>query len=279
MNLLDRLTVLFVIIDDFMAVFGPAWRALQLQYNVPVRVREGSLSLSELMAIELGFQAGGTRSFKHYYEFLRTYHKAEFPQLVSYTRYLELRKQTVLPLVAFFQFVRAECDGESLIDSTKIEVSKLKRMFSHKVFKGLAALGKSSMGWFFGFKLHLVTTTTGHPISFKLTPGNVDDRSGLVDLSKDLWGKIFGDKGYISKEIFAKLFDQGLQVVTALKDKMKYQIMTKGDSDKLSGRIVIERELNIMKNVGHLEHSRHRSITGFIINILSSLCALCLRHL
>ena len=50
-----------------------------------------------------------------------------------------------------------------------------------------------------------------------LSPGNVDDRAPVPRLSKDLFGKIFGDKGYISQELFLKLYDRGLEIITRLK--------------------------------------------------------------
>ena len=88
------------------------------------------------------------------------------------------------------------------MDSTLIKVCHIKREKQNKVFKGLAQKGKSTIGWFYGFKLHLVINDKGELIVFKLTAGNVDGRTPVPNLVKDLIGKIVGDKGYISQKLF-----------------------------------------------------------------------------
>ena len=95
---------------------------------------------------------------------------------------------------------KGEITGISFFDSTSIKVCHNKRISRNKVFKGLAKLGKTTTGWFYGFKLHLVINDKGEILAFQLTPGNVSDVSMLETLSSGLWGKLFGDKGYISEK-------------------------------------------------------------------------------
>lgn len=271
--MLDILLPIFVVVDDFCKEFEPTWNAMLLETGAKKRNRFPALVLSEIMSILIAFHRDGSRNFKKYYERLLKYHKNDFPRLPSYNHFLEIRKAATIPLFAFFNWLKGDCTGVSFIDATAMAVCKLKRTHSHRVFAGKARLGKSTMGWFFGFKLHLVVNHLGHPLSFTITPGNTDDRSPVDRLAKGLWGKIFGDKGYISKDLFSRLFEDGLQLVTALKSNMKTKIMPVADSDNLKKRSGIESIFNVLKNVYHLEHSRHRSAVGFVINAVSCVCA------
>lgn len=277
--MIKTLTALFTIVDDFCNEFDNKWNQLKLSNKINSRNRNGQMTQSEIMTIMIAFQLSDHRHFKGYFYFLHANHSACFPNLVSYSRFVELTKGMLVPLIAFFNFVKDEPDGVSFIDSTAIRVCKTKRLFSHKVFKGLATRGKSTMGWFFGFKLHLIINQNGAPVSFKMTKGNADDRSVVEDLSKDLRGKIFGDKGYISKKLFKSLFTRGLHLVTSIKKNMKPQLMPLEDSDTLKKRGLIEGVFNIMKNLMHLEHSRHRSVLNFMNNIVGVVIGYCLKHL
>ncbi|MBE8416775.1 IS982 family transposase, partial [Leptospira borgpetersenii] len=109
-----------------------------------------------------------------------------------------------------------KCSGISFIDSTILKVCDNRRIHSHKVFKDIAQRGKSSTGWFYGFKLHLIINDQGELLSFMVTPGNVDDRNLKVifPLSKNIYGKLFGDRGYISQSLFESLYEKGIQLIT-----------------------------------------------------------------
>ncbi len=156
-----------------------------------------------------------------------------------------------------------------------MEVCHNRRIHSHKVFKGIAERGKSSTGWFYGFKLHLVINDKGEILSFYLTPGNVDDRNPKVieSLAKELFGKLFGDKGYLSKKISNILFSKGIQLITKLKKNMKNKLMIMEDKIFLRKRAIIETINDHLKNICQIEHSRHRSLTNFMVNIVSGLVA------
>jgi hypothetical protein len=168
--------------------------------------------------------------------------------------------------------------GISFIDSTSLDVCLNQRIHCHKVFAGLAARGHTSMGWFFGFKLHLVVNERGELLQFCITPGNVDDRKPVPRLAKKLFGKLFGDKGYISNPLaqsLRELFD--LQLITKLRDNMKNQLMLLSDRLLLRRRAIIETIIDQLKNISQIEHSRHRSVLNFFVNVLCGLIAYCLR--
>lgn len=166
-----------------------------------------------------------------------------------------------------------KCTGISFVDSTPLRVCRNQRIHMHKVFKGLAARGKCSMGWFFGFKLHLICNEKGELLNFMFTPGDVDDRKPLEydSFVKEIYGKLVGDKGYISKKLFERLFVDGIQLVTKLKSNMKGAMMSVFDRLLLRKRSIIETVNDELKNIAQIEHSRHRSFENFVVNMLGQL--------
>ena len=160
-------------------------------------------------------------------------------------------------------------------DSTCVPVCHNKRITRNKVFKGYAEIGKSTMGWYFGFKLHLICNERGELLNFMLTKANVDDRNDDVfnRLSDNVFGKLFADKGYISQKLFDRLFNDGINLVTGLKCNMKNKLIPLYDKILLRKRSVIETINDELKNVAQLVHSRHRSVYNFCMNVLSVLVA------
>ena len=176
-------------------------------------------------------------------------------------------------------FLKTCCLGEStgisFIDSTPIRVCKNKRIKRNKVFNGLAQVGKSTMGYFFGFKLHIVINDKGELLNFVITPGNTDDREPLKNASfiKALKGKLYADKGYIDKKLTKLLFLDGLHLITSIRNNMKNVLMELKDKILLRKRSVIETVNDELKNICQVEHSRHRSFSNFLTNLLSGLIA------
>jgi hypothetical protein len=181
--------------------------------------------------------------------------------------------QVFIPLCTYLQSLKKTSDGIAFVDSTTITVCHSKRISSHKVFAGLAAIGKSTKGWFYGFKLHLICNHKGDLVSCRITPGNVDDRAPLPEIVKNVFGKIFGDKGYISQALFDELFARGLQLITGIRKKMKNKLMLMFDKILLKKRALIESINNQLKFVFQIEHHRHRSPINGMINILCALVA------
>ena len=168
-----------------------------------------------------------------------------------------------------------KCTGISFIDSTPLRSCHIKREKQHKVFKGIAQKGQCSLGWFYGFKLHLIINDKGEILDFIITPGNIDNRKPLSDMNlhKRIFGKLFGDKGYISKDLFEQLFIDGVHLITKIKKNMKNSLMLLQDKIALRKRALIETVNDELKNICQVEHTRHRSFDNFVTNLLSGLIA------
>lgn len=263
---------LYVALDDFWKAYEPVYRQALLADGNPHRERACGLSMSEMMAILVAYQLSNSRTFKHFYLSLAVSGRALFPRLVSYGRFIQLMPRTLLPLLAFMMFVcLGQVTGISFIDSTPIRVCGNKRIDRNRVFAGLAAKGKTTLGWFFGFKLHLVVNEVGDILAFCLSPGNVDDRSPAGWLTRDLWGKLFGDKGYISQALFESLYARGVKLVTGIRSNMKNKLMELDEKLLLRKRSIIETINDQLKNVCQIEHSRHRSPANFLVHLTAAL--------
>lgn len=264
---------LFVEVDDFCREFEP-WAAAQQLASKKKRGPEPSLSASEVMTLVIHFHQEGYRDFKHYYQtYVRRELAVEFPGLVSYNRFVELMPGVLMPLCAYLRARFGDCTGIAFVDSTPLAVCHNRRISRHKVFKDLAARGKTTMDWFYGFKLHLIVNELGELLAVHLTPGNTDDRKPLEGMSQDLFGKLFGDKGYLSQTLFETLFERGLELITTLRKNMKGQLMLLSDRLLLRKRFIIETIIDQLKNISQIEHTRHRSPANFAVNLLAGLIA------
>jgi hypothetical protein len=267
---------LFCHVDDFCQTFEPQWQHSLLQQGTIKRVRQAQLSMSEIMTIVIHFHQARYRDFKTYYtEYVQVHLQPEFPQLVGYTRFVELMGRTVAPLIAYFYPCKGRCTGISFIDSTPLGVCHNRRIPSHKVFDELAARGKTSMGWFYGFKLHLVINDRGELVAVALTPGNVDDRQPVPRLARELFGKLFGDKGYLSGSLAKQLLEQDIELITSLRRNMKNRLLPLVDKLLLRKRAIIETVNDQLKNISQIEHTRHRSPINFLVNLFAGLVAYC----
>ncbi len=269
------LTEIYYHTDEFCKQFEKDIQKKLLQNRK--RNRRGALSLSEIMTIIIYFHHSGYKTFKHFYcKHVCLFMKDAFPRLVSYNRFVELQQQATLPLALFAKLMgKDKCSGVSYMDSFPLKVCHIRRTYSHKTFKGLATKGKTSVGWFFGFKVHLVISHTGEIIDFHITPGNVADNNPDVvhRITKDLFGKLFADRGYISRTLFEGLLAKGVTLFTRLRKNMKQKIMHIYDKFLLQKRGVIESVNAILKESFCIEHTRHRSPINFIGNICSAIIA------
>jgi hypothetical protein len=264
---------LFCDVDDFVLNVEPQWKAAQLQ-DSKQRERAGQLCLSEVMTILIHFHQSHYRTFKAYYtEHVQMHLTSEFPHLVSYTRFVALIPRMMVPLLAYLRSRYGACTGISFIDSTSLDVCDPKRINQHRVFTADARRGKTSMGWFYGFKLHLAVNDRGELLACCLTPGNVDDRKPVPTMVKRLRGKLFGDRGYISASLSELLFEQGLHLITRLRKNMKNHLMHLSDKLLLRKRAIIESIIDQLKNISQIEHSRHRSPTNFVVHLIAGLVA------
>ncbi len=270
----DKITEIFYLTDNFCQEFEHSIQK-HLLGNKPKR--KPTMSCSEVITIMVIFHTGGYRNMKHFYiHFVQKHLVHLFPETVSYNRFVELMQAATLPMTIFMKTCcMGEGTGISFIDSTPIKVCKNKRINRNKVFKGIAQLGKSTMGYFFGFKLHIVINDKGELLNMVITQGNVDDREPLKNKNfvNALKGKLFADKGYISKELTNLLFIDGLHLITNIRNNMKNVLMEMKDKIMLRKRSVIETINDELKNMCQVEHSRHRSFANFITNLISGLIA------
>lgn len=270
---------LFCDIDDFCQLFEPLWKKRLLCAGDRRRDRATALCLSEVMTIIVMFHSSAYRNFKAYYtEHVIKHLGWAFPRLPSYQRFVELMPRSLVPLCGYLQTRKGRCSGISFIDSTSLKVCHNRRIHSHKVFAGCARRGKTSVDWFFGFKLHFVINDCGELLSLRLTPGNTDDRRPVPALVRELFGKLFGDKGYISQPLFETLYDDGVRLVTKLKTNMKNRLTSIFDKIMLRKRAIIESVVDQLKNISQIEHSRHRSVANCFVNLLAGLVAYTFRE-
>lgn len=270
----NKITEIFYLIDEFCIEFDKSVEK-HILGNKPKRTPK--MSTSEVITIMVMFHTGGFRNMKHFYlHYLQVHKQHLFPNTVSYNRFVELMQSASLPMTIFLKTCcLGEGTGISFIDSTPIRVCKNKRIKRNKVFKDIAQLGKSTMGYFFGFKLHLVINDKGELLNFVITQGNVDDREPLKNKKfvNKLKGKLYADKGYISKALTELLFMDGLHLITNIRNNMKNTLMELKDKIMLRKRSVIETVNDELKNMCQVEHSRHRSFGNFITNLISGLIA------
>jgi hypothetical protein len=272
------LTELFCTVDDFCKIFLPQWNAKLIETGQRRRIKEGNMSVSEIMTIIIYFHQSNYRNFKSYYlGLIKTHFGSYFTGLLSYPRFVAIMKSVLVPLCAFIHTLAGEKTGVYFIDSTLLRACHIRREKQNKVFAGLAKKSKSSMGFFFGFKLHIIINDKGELMAFKITKGNVDDRKLAPSLAKGLVGKLVGDKGYISNNLFLELYETGLQLITKIKSNMKNKLMQLADRILLRKRAVIESVNDQLKNISQIEHTRHRSIWNFACNLVAGLCAYSLR--
>ncbi|SRR5258706_9233031 len=261
---------LFVSVDDFCQIFLPVWEKKLLADGSKKRCRAGQLRISEIMTILIYFHQSHYRNFKAYYtEHVCQQLKAEFPNLVSYERFVVLTPSVLGPLSAYLKSLYGNCSGISFVDSIALEVcDPPHRIHNHKVFEGVAKRGKGSMGWFFGLKLHLIVNDRGEILACQITPGNIDDRKPVPALCKRLFGKLVADRGYISQPLFEQLLETfQVQLITRLKKNMKNRLMSLIDKLLLRKRAIIESVVDQLK--------RHRSPINAFINIIADLIAYC----
>jgi DDE family transposase len=271
---MSQLVAMFCDIDDFCKWFEPLYTQRLLQSGQRQRTRRTTLALSEIMTILVYFHASHYRAFKHYYTtYVATHLRPYFPALVSYSRFVELMPRAVVPLCGYLHTRKGRCTGITFIDSTSLAVCHNRRIGRHRVFAGYATRGKSSMGWFFGFKLHLMVNDEGELLAFRVTTAEVNDQVPVGRMAKGLWGQLFGDRGYISKALREALWAQGLALITCLRRNMKPRLMRLWDRLLLRKRFLIETINDQLKNVSQIEHSRHRSIPGFMVNLVAGLIA------
>lgn len=275
---MDNLVDLYCVVDDFCQFIIPELNKMSLSDSSKQGNKGSRLSPSEVMTIIIHFHQSHYRDFKKYYTHYVVQHlKDAFPHLVSYGRFVELMPSVLLLLCLFIQLQAKTWTGVYFVDSTTLSVCHHKRASSNRVFKGCAQKSKSTMGWFYGFKLHIVVNDRGELLAFQITQARTDDRKPVDALTKGLFGKLIGDKGYISAELFHQLYQRGLQLITRIRKNMKNKLMPMMDKLLLRKRVIVETVIDQLKNISQIEHSRHRSPINCMVNILAGIAAYCVQ--
>ncbi len=221
----SKITEIFCLADDFCKYFSSELKKHQISDGKAHRNKPGRLSDAEVITILILFHSKGFRCLRHFYsQYVRRHLTHLFPDTVSYNR-------------------------------TPLRFCKHQRILIHKTFKGIAERGKCSMGWFFGFRLHLIINDKGEVLNFMFTPVNVDDREPLYSESfiGNVKGKLCGDKGYIGKQLLEFLFMNGIQLVTKVKNNMKNPLMSVADKIMLCKRTLVESVNDELKNIAQIE--------------------------
>ena len=233
---LTSLLEIFCAVDDFCKAFLPNWERHLLTGGLKQRQRARSLSISENLTILIAFNQSHDRNFKTYFtEHACKHWRAEFPNLVSYNRFVESIPSVFVPLVMYLRHrCLGKCPGISFIDSTALAVCSNQRIHAH--------------------------------------------RKPVLRLVKQLFGKLFGDKGYLSETLRRTLWDWfNLRLITKVRKNMKNRLMEFSDRILLRRRAIIESIIDRLKNISQIEHSRYRSFTNCLVNELCGLIATCRR--
>ncbi len=274
-----KLVEIFCEVDDFCKVYEEKLAAHLLACSTSKHsVNQPCLSLSELMTIEILYHRSGHKCFQYYYqqEVLAGSLHSYFPQAPSYNRFIELKPRMLLALIAYLHLLRlGALLGIYYGDSTTLTVCHNRRIKQHRVFAHQAQRGKTSVEWFYGFKLFMVVNAVGELVNAFVTPANVSDGSEatIKRLFRGLTGVAFADKGFINSKAFEALLQGGLKLITTLRSNMKNKLLEMKEKLLLKKRGMVEAVIDILKSVCDIEHSRHRSPVNMLINTYAALCA------
>ncbi len=272
--MLERLVEVFCDVDDFCQAFFPQWKAHLIGSGAAPRGPEAGLCASEIITLLLVLHGSRFKYLKNFYngpmgEVLRRY----FPHMPCYERFVTIQKSVFIPLMCFLFSRMGQKTGVYYIDSTALPVCHNRRIRRHKTFAGLAARGKTSMGWFFGFKLHLVFNHLNEIVALKLTSGNISDAKPVPSLTKNLIGKLFGDKGYLGKQLAEQLLRRGLALFTRVRKNMKSLPLSMTDKLLLNARNMAETIIGSIKAFSSLNLPKHRSPINACLHILAAVAA------
>ena len=273
----DRLVEDFCQFDDFCQAFRPFWEARLLRQDAqPARKRgpQPGLVDSEIMTIVVLYHSSRFRNFKAFYEgVVLTLLRSACPKAPCYARFITLTHHVWVPLMVFLLTRMGRRTGLYYIDSTPLPVCHPRRINRHRVFAGLAGRGKTSLGWFFGFKLPLVFNPERQIVALQLTPGNVNDTTPVAQLTWGLIGKLFGDKGYVGKDLAHKRLRRGLVLMTRVRRNMKRLPISFFDKALLNGRNIVETIIGHIKEFSSLRLPKHRSVFNAFTHITAAIVA------
>lgn len=273
-----KIIKLFCELDDFSNEFNKKMLQHMLGKVSPQSFHRPEISVSEMMCIEILYHHSGYKCFQYYYEqeVKKGYLKSYFPSAPGYNRFVQLKPRMLLHLIFYLNMCRiGQLCGIYFADSTKLSVCHNRRIHSNRVFKGKAARGKTSTGWFYGLKLFLVINAFGEIMNAFFTMGNIADNNlaTMIKLFSKLKGWAFADKGFINQKAMEELLSKGLHLVTGIRRNMKNKLILMEQKLLLQKRGIIESVNDILKSVCDIEHTRHRSPINALVNLYAGLCS------
>ena len=276
----DRLVQLFCITSDLIDFILANTKQLAIQENTVGR--KHNLNITEAVTISLYRYTLPHTTFKHFYAFLRNYHQKEFCRLPHYSNMLLFQKQLLPFLLRMLGVLmgmnRAAFKNKKVrlmfIDGSDLPVCTNKRIFNHKVARKVAARGKGSKGWFYGFRLHILCDDGGNLLGVTITPGNIDERTQVKKLVGDITDStMVADAGYIKKILQEELYkSNNVWFLTGVKKVMK-KLMTKEQHVLLKARQLVETVIGSLKHRGGMPNSLPRSIPGYQVHFVMTLLA------
>jgi transposase len=273
------LITIFCFVDDLLKViFNSLLPAIKAPNQHCPPPKHFNLRLTELITLGIFISFTGHKNWKDYYKHLYTYHLNDFPKLPAYQNFVaDMNKVSPLAFIILQGFANVfkaytPVNWLKFADSPPLQVCKIKREFTHKVCKGIASKSKSSMGWFYGFKLHIICNQLMEILEFRITTGATDDRKGLDMMWNHIFGMIIADAGYVGKNWQAKARSKGKILFTAVKVKMK-KLMTNFQHQLLNLRETVETVLSVLKYRLGMESSLPRSPLGHLSHYLWCLLA------
>lgn len=273
------LVMIFCFVDDFIEiVVGQLHYALKRPDGAAPPIKKHNLSIAELVSLAIFRFFTGHRNWKDFYYHIKTYHAKDFPDLPDYKNFVcamnALAPLALLLLAGFMYVFRKQTllSSPKFADGMKLEVCKIKREFSHRVCKGLASKSKSSMGWFYGFKLHIVCNELMQILNLKITMATVDERKALERMWNEIFGIIIADAGYVSKDLQEKAHRLGKQLLTGVRANMK-KLMTQAQHQLLKLRQYVETVFSVLKLRFGIETSLPRSPLGYFAHYIWCLTA------
>jgi len=274
-----ELVKLYCQIDEFCKKFIPIWQRNLIESNKHKKIRKqrkDSLDYGEIMTILILYNSSSYSCFKYFYlDFALKNLKEFFPNMPCYDRFTILQKKAFIPLLSFLLHIcrKSKRTGLYYIDSTYMEVCRNQRIYRHKTFKNIAKRGKTSVGWFFGFKLHIVINQMGEILNLNVTKGNISDSKAAKSIAQNLIGKLFGDKGYLGQELKNDLLKNGLELFTRVRKNMKQKFISRINQFLLSKRGVVETVIGQFKTRYNMISTRYRTPANYFMNIISAVTA------
>lgn len=273
------LVTIYCFVDDFLKMIVTSIRfALVRPDHTHPPTKKHNLSIAELISLAIFRFFTGHKNWKDFYQHVATYHTQDFPCLPVYKNFLAavntLSWFAQVLLQGFMNMFQrfTPLGTPKFADSTKLKVCEIKREFSHKVCLGLAKKSKSTMGWFYGFKLHIICNELMQILNVKITPATTDDRKGLEMMWNTIFGMIVADAGYIGKRWQDKARELGKFLLTGVRANMK-KILSSVEHQLLKLRQVVETVFSVLKLRMGLETTLPRSPLGYFAHYLWCLTA------